>query len=116
MILVSDIFYGLALFFGVSGTLGTLFMPDVYTRLQAGSLCATTSVVSVLIGSLFRVEPGPMTGRLLVLFLFFLISSPTSTHIVGRYAWRQGMVPWRRPQQWGVSGARRNSTPEEDHG
>jgi multicomponent Na+:H+ antiporter subunit G len=111
MSILSDIFFGLALFFGVIGTLGTLFMSDVYTRLQAGSLCATTSVVSVLLGSIFLVEPGPMTGRLLVLFLFFLVSSPTSTHIVARYAWRQGMVPWRRPERWRISGA---PTKEED--
>ncbi|MFW6328663.1 MAG: monovalent cation/H(+) antiporter subunit G, partial [Alkalispirochaetaceae bacterium] len=70
-------------------------------RLQVGSLCSTTAVVSVLIGSLFWVELGPMTGRLLVLFLFFLVSGPTSTHIIGRYAWRRGVLPWRRPLRWG---------------
>lgn len=102
MIIVSYVFFGLAVFFSVVGSLGTLLMPDTYTRLQAGSLCATTSVVSVLIGSMFYADFGPMTGRLVVLFLFFLISSPTSTHIVGQYAWRQGVIPWRRPVRWGT--------------
>lgn len=102
MIVISYFFFALALFFAVVGALGMLFMPDVYTRLQASSLSGTTAVVSVLIGSIFWVELGPMTGRLLVLLLFFVISSPTSTHIIGRYAWRQGVLPWRRPARWGT--------------
>lgn len=102
MIYVAYFFFGLAVFFGVVGSIGTLLMPDAYTRLQAGSLCGTTSVVSVLIGSMFWADFGPLTGRLVVLFLFFLISSPTSTHIVARYAWRRGVIPWRRPVRWGT--------------
>lgn len=94
-------FFGMAAFFAVIGSLGLLFLPDVYTRLQAGGLSGSTAVISLLIGSLLWVEPGPLTGRLLVLLFFFLISSPTATHIVGRYAWREGLVPWRRPLQWG---------------
>lgn len=102
MIYVAYLFFGLAIFFSFVGAMGTLLMPDTYTRLQAGSLCGTTSVVSVLIGSMFYADFGPMTGRLVVLFLFFLISSPTSTHIIARYAWRRGVIPWRRPVRWGT--------------
>lgn len=94
-------FFGMAAFFALMGSIGLLILPDVYTRLQAGGLSGSTAVISVLIGALFWVEPGPLTGRLLVLLLFFFISSPTATHIVGRYAWREGIVPWRRPVLWG---------------
>ncbi|SIQ48843.1 multisubunit sodium/proton antiporter, MrpG subunit [Alkalispirochaeta americana] len=88
-------FFILAAFFAILGTLGVLFMPDVYSRLQAGALSGTTAVVSLLIGSIFWVDPGPFTGRLVVLLLFFLVSSPTATHIIGRYAWRERIIPWR---------------------
>ncbi|WP_103680511.1 cation:proton antiporter [Alkalispirochaeta sphaeroplastigenens] len=91
-------FFILAGFFAVLGTFGVLFMPDVYSRLQAGALSGTTAVVSLLIGSIFWVDPGPLTGRLVVLLLFFLVSSPTATHIIGRYAWRERIVPWRGPR------------------
>lgn len=94
-------FFGLAAFFAVIGSIGLLVLPDVYTRLQAAGLSGSTAVISVMIGSLFWVEPGPLTGRLLVLLLFFLVSSPTASHIVGRYAWREGLVPWKRPFRWG---------------
>jgi multicomponent Na+:H+ antiporter subunit G len=94
-------FFGMAAFFAVIGSLGLLILPDVYTRLQAGGLSGSTAVISLMIGSLLWVEPGPLTGRLLVLLLFFLVSSPTASHIVGRYAWRERIVPWRRPVQWG---------------
>lgn len=114
MIYVSYLFFGLAIFFAVVGSFGTLLMPDVYTRLQASSLAGTTAVVSVLIGSIFWVELGPMTGRLLVIFLFFVISGPTSTHIIGRYAWRQEIIPWRRPARWGLLPGDRNPSNRED--
>ncbi len=95
------IFFGMAAFFVVVGSLGLLFLPDIYTRLQAGGLSGSSAVISMMIGALFLAEPGPFTGRLLVLLLFFLVSGPTASHIVGRYAWREQIVPWRRPVLWG---------------
>ncbi len=82
--------------FGVVGNVGVLIFPDVYTRLQASATCATTATLSVIIGCAFLVELGPMTGKLIVIGLFFLVSSPVSSHIIGRYAWKREMVPWRR--------------------
>jgi multicomponent Na+:H+ antiporter subunit G len=38
-----------------------------------------------------------MGGKILVITLFFMVSSPVSGHIIARYAWRSGQVPWRRP-------------------
>ncbi len=93
-------FFGLAIFFVIVGSVGLLIMPDLYTRLQAGGLSGSTAVISILLGALFWVEPGPLTGRLLVLLFFFLISSPTASHIIGRYAWREEQMPWRRPVRW----------------
>ncbi len=99
--IVAWFFFGLAILFSIAGSVGILVLPDAYSRLQAAGLSGSTAVISVMIGSLFWVEPGPLTGRLLVLLFFFLISSPTASHIVGRYAWREGQVPWRRPVRWG---------------
>lgn len=93
-------FFAMAIFFVVVGSIGMLTMPDLYTRLQAGGLSGGTAVISVLLGALFWVEPGPFTGRLLVLLVFFLVSSPTAAHIIGRYAWREEQMPWKRPRRW----------------
>lgn len=89
-------FLVLGVVFNLMGTLGVLTFPDVYTRLQASSTCTTTSVLSVLIAAMLRTGWSPMTGKILVIALFFLISSPVSAHIIARYAWNKEMVPWRR--------------------
>jgi multicomponent Na+:H+ antiporter subunit G len=90
------IFFGLAIVFGMMGNLGLLIMPDVYTRLQVSSTCSTTSVLSAIIAAMLLSGFSATTGRLLVIALFFFVSSPVSVHIIAKYAWYSGVVPWRR--------------------
>lgn len=96
MSLVIYIFLGLGIFFGVLGNIGVLRFPDVYTRLQAASKCGITSLLSIFIALMFFKGVTPMTGRILVITLFFLISSPVASHVIGRRAWEEGIFPWRR--------------------
>ena len=90
------IFFALGVLFNIMGNIGVLVFPDVYTRLQASSTCSTTSVLSILIGCFFIAGWGPMTGRLLVITIFFFVTNPISAHIIARFAWQSGIVPWRR--------------------
>jgi multicomponent Na+:H+ antiporter subunit G len=86
----------LGVVFNIMGTLGALIFPDVYTRLQASSTCTTTAVISVFIAAMAGAGFSPITGKIIVITLFFFISSPVSTHIIALYAWNQDMVPWRK--------------------
>jgi multicomponent Na+:H+ antiporter subunit G len=90
------IFLVLGAVFNIMGNLGVLIFPDVYTRLQASSTCSTTSLLSFFIGCMLITGWGPMTGRLLVITLFFFITSPISAHIIARFAWQTSIVPWRQ--------------------
>jgi multicomponent Na+:H+ antiporter subunit G len=90
------LFLALGVVFDIMGLLGVLAFPDVYTRLQASATCTTTAVLSVLIAAMLITGWSPMTGKTLVIALFFIISSPVSAHIIARYAWNRNMVPWRR--------------------
>ena len=96
MTIAACFFFFLGVLFNIMGNIGVLLFPDVYTRLQASSTCTTTSVFSFLIGAILLAGWGPMTGRLLVITLFFFITNPVSAHIIARFAWLNGMVPWRR--------------------
>lgn len=90
------VFLGLGALFGIMGNLGVLIFPDPYTRLQATSTTSTTSVVSVLVACMFISGFTPMTGKILVIALFFFVTSPLSSHIIARFAWESEIVPWRR--------------------
>jgi multicomponent Na+:H+ antiporter subunit G len=90
------VFFGLGVVFGVMGNLGVLVFPDVYTRLQASSTCSTTSVFSVFIACMILAGFSPMTGRIVVITLFFFITNPIASHIIARFAWQNEIIPWRR--------------------
>ena len=88
-------FLALGIIFALMGNIGFLIFPDVYTRLQASSTCSTTSVFSFFIAAILSSGFSPISGKIIVLMLFFLISSPVSAHIIAQYAWKREIIPWR---------------------
>lgn len=84
-----------AVVFGLGGIVGLHRYADPYARMQASSLCGTTSVFSMFIGALALAESVEIAARLVVIIAFFLVSSPTGSHIVARFAWNSGLDPWR---------------------
>jgi len=92
------IFFLLGALFASSGHIGLLRAPDLYTRLQSSSTCSTTSVLSFLIAGTLIAGLGPFTGKIVAIIIFFLITAPVTSHIIARYAWEEGIVPWRRPR------------------
>ncbi len=96
MLWLAQIFLLMGMVFSVMGNLGVIMFPDVYTRLQASSTCSTTSVFSVFIAAMLSAGFSPLSGKILVITLFFLISSPVSSYIIARYAWQKGITPWKK--------------------
>lgn len=99
MILIVYIFLFLSIFFAFFGNIGILRFPDVYTRLQASSKCATTSLLSLFIGLMIFKGFSSMSVRILIIGVFFLLTSPVASHAIGRSAYEGGILPWRRVRQ-----------------
>ncbi|MFW5742699.1 MAG: monovalent cation/H(+) antiporter subunit G [Spirochaetota bacterium] len=93
---VALVFLVLGAVFALMGNLGVLIFPDVYTRLQASSTCSTTSVFSVFVACMIASGFSPLTGKIVVITLFFFLTNPISSHIIARFAWESEIVPWRR--------------------
>lgn len=98
MMPAAGFFFLLGVFFTLTGHYGQLRAPDVYTRLQASSTCSTTAVLSLLIGSMLLTGLSPFTGKIAAVTVFYLITAPVSSHIIARFAWEEGIVPWRSRQ------------------
>lgn len=96
---LAQLFFLFGIIFSIMGNVGVLLFPDVYTRLQASSTCSTTSVVSVFIAAMLSEGFSPLSGKILVITFFFLITSPVSSYIVARFAWNQEIVAWRKFKQ-----------------
>lgn len=85
----------LASVFAIGGTIGIFRFPDAYTRLQASGLIGTSATFSVLLAALIRSPSPGVAFRVIIIIVFFIISNPTSTHIIARYAWKSGLEPWK---------------------
>lgn len=96
--IASALFCIVACVFAVGGTVGLFRFPDTYTRLQASSLAGTTATFSVFIAALLYAPDVATALRVILILIFFLVSSPTATHIIARYAWKSGIDPWSAPK------------------
>lgn len=84
-VILTLIFFLVAAVFGTAGILGLFRFRDPLSRLHAGSLASTTAVFSIFLGLLFA-DPAPgFLARMLVIIVFFMISSPTATHFILHY-------------------------------
>lgn len=87
---------GIGLFFSVTGAVGILRMPDVYTRLQCSSKAVTMGAIPLLIA--LAVAEGPITqygGRALFVGALLLLVNPAAAHALGRAAYKTGVPMWR---------------------
>jgi len=94
-------FLFLSIFFAFFGNIGMLRFPDIYTRLQASSKCATTSLLSLFIGLIILKGFSSISVRILVIGIFFLLTGPVASHAIARSAYEGGILPWRKMRQRG---------------
>jgi len=86
----------IGLFFSLSGTVGILRMPDVYTRIQCSSKVITMGALPLLIA--LAIAEGPVTefaGRALFVGFFTLVLSPAATHALARSSYLTGVPMWK---------------------
>jgi multicomponent Na+:H+ antiporter subunit G len=89
----------LGLLFYTGGTIGILRLPDVYTRLHMAGKLDTLGSLSLLLGLILY---GGYTGamsvlvqlKILLLWAFVLVTSPTATHAIVNAGIRAGIEPW----------------------
>ncbi|MDQ0351101.1 multicomponent Na+:H+ antiporter subunit G [Alkalibacillus filiformis] len=88
-------------FFILSGSLGILHFPDVYTRLHAATKAATLGVAGVLLGSFLYLlfDQGIVSGKLLLGIVFVLITAPISGHMISRAAYNSGVELWDKTKR-----------------
>ena len=73
------------------GAIGIVRMPDIYSRLQAGTKASTLGSLGMLLGIGF-LEPG-WFPKVIVIMLFVLLSNPISSHAIARGSCRSGIKP-----------------------
>jgi len=80
--------------FFLSGTVGMLRFPDIYTRLHALTKADNVGLGLLILGLCLLAENPFTAAKLLLIWLFVLVASSASCHLVARRALQKGIVPW----------------------
>lgn len=94
-VIVAVLFVGGACL-GLISSFGLVRLPDFYTRIHAVAKMTTFGALFVLFGSFlyFLFEMNRLEGKLLLAIIFVFITSPISSHLIGRAAYRSGVKLW----------------------
>jgi len=105
---LSWLLIGAGSFFAVTGGIGVLRLPDVFSRLHASGVTDTGGAGLILGGLALQAGLSLVTVKLLLVLLFLWLTGPVSSHALARAALDQGVEP--------VTGPRRRSHPRGEEG
>ena len=83
------------------GALGIYRMPDLYTRIQAGTKSSTLGAMSLVLGigllAFVECNPGyPWLIKAVVIVIFIAIANPLSSHALARGAYKNKLKPFSK--------------------
>lgn len=82
---------------GVLAGIGVLRLPDVYTRMHASSMLDSLGAFCVLSGLALQSGLTIITAKLVVLYIFLLLTAATAGHALAKSAFAAGVEPVLRP-------------------
>lgn len=90
--IIGNVLIAGGLFFMVTGAIGVIRMPDVFTRQHAAGMTDTGGAILILIGLMFY-GSWPVIVRLVAILVFLVFTSPIATHATCRAALHSGVKP-----------------------
>jgi len=90
---LSGILLAAGSFFFFVGGLGLMRMPDVFTRMHAGSIADTAGAGLMLAGMMVAAGIGFVSVKLVVILGIILFTSPIATHALAQAALHAGVEP-----------------------
>jgi multicomponent Na+:H+ antiporter subunit G len=96
MRLLADLLLLIGASFTLLGALGLVRMPDVYTRIQAGTKAVTLGALSLLLG-IGLLYPHWWT-KLLVIAILILVTNPIGSSTIARALLMAGVKPWKKTE------------------
>ncbi len=81
--------------FALTGGIGLLRLPDLFTRLHAAGMTDTLGAGLILLGLMLQAGLGLVTIKLMLILGFLLVTSPTSTHALAKAALHGKLKPLR---------------------
>ena len=79
--------------FAIIGAVGILRLPDVFSRMHGAGIIDTLGAGLILVGLMFQAGFSLITVKLILIVVFVLYTSPTTTHALARAALNGGVNP-----------------------
>ena len=92
-------------FFCISGGIGMLRFPDFYTRMHASGVTDTLGAGLILLGLMLQAGWSLVLAKLILILLFILLTSPTSSHALAKAAVHSKLKPELHDYQTEKQGA-----------
>lgn len=77
----------------VIGGIGVVRLPDVFARMHGAGIVDTLGAGAILIGLMFQAGLTIVTIKLILIFVFIMFTSPTTTHALARASLAGGVRP-----------------------
>ncbi len=79
--------------FAMIGGLGLIRLPDLYTRMHGAGITDTMGAGLILAGLMVQGGFSQVTVKLILILIFLLYTSPTSTYALANAAFHRGQKP-----------------------
>jgi multicomponent Na+:H+ antiporter subunit G len=83
-------------FFALVASIGLLRMPDLFMRLSATTKAATLGITLVLAAVALYFHNTDVTGRVIAIIVFVILTAPVAAHMIARAAYFNGVPLWKR--------------------
>ncbi len=90
------------LIFFAGGAIGIIRFPDFYTRLHPAGKLDTAGLATTMVAlALYTASPFSLASlitavKIILIFVFVFITSPTATHAILDAGVRAGLTPWKK--------------------
>ncbi|MDZ7658643.1 monovalent cation/H(+) antiporter subunit G [Fodinibius sp.] len=91
--ILTIIFVVLGIFFLLIGSIGTIRLPDFYSRTHATSKSDTLGMMLIIIGLIIFEGLTINSGKLFLVLLFIMLANPIGAHALARAAHESGLKP-----------------------
>ena len=91
--LLSVCSFGIGVFFILTGSIGLLKLPDVFSRIHSSGMIDTAGAAFLILGMTFQSGISLATAKLVFIGIFIFFSSPVSSHVISNLARKKGIVP-----------------------
>lgn len=81
--------------FALIAAIGIVRMPDFFMRLSATTKASTLGASFILCATAFYFNNPTITGKILAIIAFTILTTPVAAHMIGRAAWLSGVKLWK---------------------